>query len=93
MCAIYGFIETIEKTEECGSQPAWSQIFEIETKVKALSWLLESQDPDCPHRLPDEMQDVNAGLGLLFLEIGEQLAEVRRHLEGIEIKNAKKDRQ
>lgn len=83
----------MNKMEESDSQPVWSQIFEIETKVKALSWLIESQDPDCPHRLPDEMQDVNAGLGKLFLEIGEQLAELRRDLENIEIKNAKKGRQ
>jgi len=76
--------------KEVDDTPTWSQIWDVETKVKALSWLIEAQDADCPQHLPWDQQNVNCGLGRLLWELGDQLATLRRELESCDVKKHQK---
>ena len=75
--------------KDIGNEPNWSKLWTIESKVKAISFLIESQDTQCPMPLPWDMQDVQCGLGKILWDLGDNLASIRREIESAEFKKRK----
>lgn len=68
--------------------PPWSKLWAVETKVKAMAYLFENQGSEPITPLPEQLNDIHMGLGKIIYGFGEEIADIRRELEAIDINKA-----
>tara|TARA_B110001454_G_C12702250_1_gene427093 strand:- start:574 stop:867 length:294 start_codon:yes stop_codon:yes gene_type:complete len=68
--------------------PAWSKLWAAETKMKAIAYLFENQVAQPATYLPEQMNDIHQGLGKIIYDLCDEIANIRRELEEIDITNA-----
>lgn len=65
----------------------WSKLWAAETKMKAIAYLFENQGAQPILYLPEQMNDIHLGLGKIIYGLCDEIANIRRELEEIDIAN------